>query len=118
MTIMNWCPVSQKVSHAKEPLLLNGHVPSIGQNSQPISGNGDVSIWVKNPRMGRKTPNKQNCKGNGLNYFLYISKAKPQGKFEIHVHFISTAIQPKIFTHFQPMSLHGHVASVNNEGIA
>ena len=68
--------------------------------------------------MGRKTPNKQNYKGNGLNYFLYISKAKPQGKFEIHVHFISTAIQPKIFTHFQPMSLHGHVASVNNEGIA
>ena len=34
-------------------------LPSICQNIQPFTGNGDVSIWVKNLRMGRKTTNKQ-----------------------------------------------------------
>ena len=34
-------------------------VPSIDQNLQPITGNGDVSKWVKNSRVGRKTPDKQ-----------------------------------------------------------
>ena len=28
-------------------------VPSIGQTLQPFTGNGDVSIWVKNSRLGR-----------------------------------------------------------------
>ena len=59
MTIINGWPVSQYVWHAKEPSLLNSRVPSIGQNLQPFIGNGDVSIWVKNFRVGRWTPNKQ-----------------------------------------------------------
>ena len=50
--------MSQKVWHAKVhaqwPL-----VPSIGQNLQPFTGNGDISIGVKNSRAGRKPPNKQ-----------------------------------------------------------
>ena len=34
-------------------------VPGTGQNLQPFTGNGDVSIWVKNSPVGRKNPNKQ-----------------------------------------------------------
>ena len=34
-------------------------VPTIGQHLQLFTGNGDVSIWVKNSRVGRKTTNKQ-----------------------------------------------------------
>ena len=37
-------------------------VPSIGQNLQPFSGNGDVFKWVKYSRDGQKTPNKQTNK--------------------------------------------------------
>ena len=33
-------------------------VSSIGQNLQHLAGNGDVSIWLKNSRMGPKTANK------------------------------------------------------------
>ena len=33
--------------------------PSIVQNLQPFTGIGDASKWVKNSRVGRKTPNKQ-----------------------------------------------------------
>lgn len=32
-------------------------VPSIGQNLKPLSGNGDVLIWVKNSHVGVKTTN-------------------------------------------------------------
>ena len=31
----------------------------IAQNLKPFTGNGDVSKWVKNSRVGWKTPNKQ-----------------------------------------------------------
>ena len=31
-------------------------VPLIGQNLQPFTGNGDVSICVNNSRVGRKPP--------------------------------------------------------------
>ena len=35
-------------------------VPSIGQNLQAFTGNGDVSKWVKISRVGqKKQPNKQ-----------------------------------------------------------
>ena len=34
-------------------------VPIFGQNLKPFAGNGDVSIWLKNSRVGRKTQNKQ-----------------------------------------------------------
>ena len=34
-------------------------VPSMGQNSQPLIGNGDVFKCVKNSRVGPKTPNKE-----------------------------------------------------------
>ena len=34
-------------------------MPSTGQIVQPFPGNGDVSLWVKNSRVGRYTPNKQ-----------------------------------------------------------
>ena len=33
-------------------------MPSIGQNLPPFIGNDDVSVWVKNSRVGQKT-NKQ-----------------------------------------------------------
>ena len=33
-------------------------MPSIDQNLQPFTGNDDVSNWVKNSWVGRKTPNK------------------------------------------------------------
>ena len=39
-------------------------VPSIGQNWLPFTGNGDVSIWVKNSWVGRQTPNKQTNKNS------------------------------------------------------
>ena len=55
MTIINGCPVSKCLWHAKEPSLLNGHEC---QNLQPFTGNGDVSIWVKNSRVEREPPNK------------------------------------------------------------
>ena len=55
LTIINGCPVSQQVWHTKELSLLNGH----GQNLQPVTGIGDVSIYMKNSRVGRKTLNKQ-----------------------------------------------------------
>ena len=54
-------------------------VPSIGQNLQPFTGNGDVSIWVKNSRMGRSTPhnkikisNSQNLSIVWLNNFMHF----------------------------------------------
>ena len=34
-------------------------VLNIGQNLQPITGSGDISIWVKNSQVGRKTTHKQ-----------------------------------------------------------
>ena len=34
-------------------------VPSTGQNLQLFTCNGDVSIWVKNSRVGRKAQNNQ-----------------------------------------------------------
>ena len=34
-------------------------------NLQPFTGNGDVSIWVKNSEVGRKTTHKQTNKHNG-----------------------------------------------------
>ena len=40
---------------------------AVHRSMQPFTGNGDVSIWVKNSRMGRKNPNKQ------TNYFANIS---------------------------------------------
>ena len=40
---------------------------------QPFTGNGDVSKWVKNSRVGRKTPNKQS------------EQTKKNGKVELDV---------------------------------
>ena len=54
MTIIIGCLVSHKVWHAKEPSLLKGHECRIGQNVQPFTGNGDVSIWVKNSWVRQK----------------------------------------------------------------
>ena len=34
-------------------------MPSIGQNVEPFTGNGDISIEVKNSRVRRQAPNKQ-----------------------------------------------------------
>ena len=34
-------------------------VPCLGQNLQHFTGNADVSIWVRNSLVGRKTPNIQ-----------------------------------------------------------
>ena len=39
-----------------------------GQNLKPFPCNGDVSIWVKNSQVGRKTPNKQTKKQKQLLY--------------------------------------------------
>ena len=47
--------------HLRYGTLKNPHwsvtiwVPSIGQNLQPLTGNGGVSIWAKSSRVGRKT---------------------------------------------------------------
>ena len=41
--------------HPKEPSLLNGHKC----RAQVKICNGDISIWVKNSRVGRKNPNQQ-----------------------------------------------------------
>ena len=64
----------------KNPHCCMAVVPSIGKNLQPFTANGDVSIWVKNSRMGRKPPNKQTNKSpNSLlctlvyNVNVYIS---------------------------------------------
>ena len=35
---------------------------SAEQNLQPFTGNGDVSVWVKNSRVGRKPLSKQASK--------------------------------------------------------
>ena len=59
MTIINGCPVSQKVWHAKKTHFSWVISVDIVQILQPFIGNGDVSIWVKNSLRGRKTPNKQ-----------------------------------------------------------
>ena len=50
-------------------------VPSIGQNLQPFTGNGDVSIWVTNSRVGPKSPkNKEtNIIVNQMNSLTYPS---------------------------------------------
>ena len=37
-------------------------MPSIDQNLQPFTGNGDVSIWVKNSRVGQKSTDRQTSK--------------------------------------------------------
>ena len=42
-------------------------VPSIGQNLQPFTGHGDVSMWLKNSWLGQKSPSKQtNNNANSL----------------------------------------------------
>ena len=53
--------------------------PSIGQNLQRFTGNGDVSIWVKDSGVERKTENKQTnnvwndgLKNNALRYILWF----------------------------------------------
>ena len=52
--------MSQKVLHAKEPSLLNGFEFRVKVKiCIPFTGNVDVSVWVKNSRMGRKARNKQ-----------------------------------------------------------
>ena len=44
-------------------------MPSTGQNLQPFTGHGDVSIWVKNSRVGRKATNKQTLSFRGDDNF-------------------------------------------------
>ena len=48
----------------KKPSLLNRHECMLGicSNLQPFTGSGDVSIWVKNYRVGLKTPKKNPTK--------------------------------------------------------
>ena len=56
MTFINGCPC-----HSRYGTLKNHHCSmamSIICSPSP-AGNGDVSIWVKNSQIGRKTPNKQ-----------------------------------------------------------
>ena len=54
----------------KKPLIIKGPlVPSERQNLKPFSGNGDVSVWVKNSRMRWKASNKQiNLLGSVYDY--------------------------------------------------
>ena len=60
MTIIKGRPLSQWVWHVQEHSLLNDHeYRALVKKLQPYTGNGDVSILVKNSRVGRKTPNKQ-----------------------------------------------------------
>ena len=48
MTVINRCPLSHHVRHPKEPSMFNG----VSSKFQPFTGNGDVSIWFKNSRVG------------------------------------------------------------------
>ena len=52
----------EKLGEIENPHFSMPKVPTIGQNSQPFTSHGDVSIWVKNYRVGRKTPNNQPTK--------------------------------------------------------
>ena len=45
---------------------------AIGQNLQALTGNVDVSIWVKNSWVGTKTPNNQINQMYKLRYSQYI----------------------------------------------
>ena len=51
--------VTVGVARLRSPTIKWPWVPSIYLNLQPFTGNGDVSISVKNSRVGRKTTNKQ-----------------------------------------------------------
>ena len=63
VTIINECSVSQNMWHLKNLTAQLPWVPSVGRNLKPFTGNGDLSIWVKNYRVGHKTLNKQKtCK--------------------------------------------------------
>ena len=83
MTIINRCSVPQYGWHVKEPSLLNGHklVPSIGQNLQPFSGNGDFSKWVKYSRVGCKSPTKQTKYIHVLIQTLFINASRSYKRY-------------------------------------
>ena len=59
MTLINGTSIAVGVACKRTLTAQWPWVPGIGQNLQPFTGNGDVSIWVKNSRVGRETPNKQ-----------------------------------------------------------
>ena len=59
MTVINGCPfLSQSVWHAEEPHCSMAMSAEHRSNLQPFTGNGDVFIWVKHSRLGRKNPKK------------------------------------------------------------
>ena len=59
--------------HAKEPSLLNGHKcrAYIGQNLQPLTGNGDISEKFSSGKKNSKQTNKQTNFNNIINRFVY-----------------------------------------------
>ena len=66
--------LSDAPCHSRCGTLKNPHWPcvaSIGQNLKPFIVNGDVSIWVKNSRKGRKSSNKQTNKVPFKHQILY-----------------------------------------------
>ena len=62
------------------------------KNLQPFTGNGDVSIWVKNSRVGRWTPNKQTNKLKGER--PQKTATKPAG-LNSHKDFLSRHLSPR-----------------------
>ena len=44
---------------------------NVDQNLKPFTGNGDVSIWVKNYRVGFKNPNKETNKHTFCNWIVH-----------------------------------------------
>ena len=48
-------------------------VPSIGHNLKPFTGKGDVFIWVKNSRLGRKTQtNKETYQKWNMTWMTWV----------------------------------------------
>jgi hypothetical protein len=65
----NWVPVWQQVWHDKDPSLLKGperRVKALMYILQPFTGNADVSIWVKDSRVGRNAVNNQSINQSNL----------------------------------------------------
>ena len=57
-------PTWKIFTHMETSLKINSNFILHSQNLQPFTGNGDVSIWVKNSRVGRKTRNKNKKNSN------------------------------------------------------
>ena len=88
MTIMKDWTVSQWVLHVNEPSLRNGHeCRAKVKNLQPFTGNSDVFNWVKNSRVGRKTPTNKTKKPENKKKKLKKNPTKQINKENLSFHY-------------------------------